>query len=130
MFKISGIDDDGNSLISKVGNLINKCPECGNNLLLTGITKENDKQYVNYICESFEKSHYGYTTKEIWEKGLLKKSDNMDMEESFHYSQTLIKDMQEKANKLKLNTYISEYQKELLKSLNTTLEYLYKEFEF
>jgi hypothetical protein len=38
--------------------------------------------------------------------------------------------MQEKANKLKLNTYISEYQKELLKSLNTTLEYLYKVFEF
>lgn len=130
MFKISGIDDDGNTLISKVGNLINKCPHCGNNLLLTGITKENDNQYVNYICESFTKSHSGYTTKEIWEKGLLQKSDNMDMEESYNYSQKLITDMQDKSNNLKLNSYLTEYQKELIKNLDTILNELYKKFEF
>jgi hypothetical protein len=125
MFKLS--NNDG-SIISTCEKLTNNCPECGNTLYLKSITNSNNIEYVNYFCETGK--HSGYTTKHYWEKGVLQKSENMDMEECYHYSQKLINDIQDKINNIKLNSYMTDYQKELIKNTETILKELYKQFEF
>jgi hypothetical protein len=133
MFKISEVDNDGNTLISKVGNLTNKCPECDFSVFLTAITKtKNNEVIINYKCESG--LHSGFTSLKNWEKGFLQNTDifksleNYDMEESYFYCQKTISKIFMNIETIKTNTYINDEHSKLIYDIQSLLLKLDEKF--